>query len=218
MTKLQDKIALKDFSPVGYNPREIAPEAFEGLKASIREFTSTVQGWDAANGLRMVGTITVNVNGKRIIGGHQRIRALRELGQDWIHRDDVTWVEIEPDSPKEKALCVTLNNQEIAGQFTADLDFLLSDIRVEMPAFDDLGLGLLEADLAGGLEDGIRNSPDRANKADDPKELADVWFTLGEYRFEVERGQYLQWQEALRQSAGFAAADCVKELRRRLGL
>ncbi|MBN1518155.1 ParB N-terminal domain-containing protein [Candidatus Sumerlaeota bacterium] len=145
------KIKISDLTPLDYNPREISPAALDGLMASIREFSANVEGWDAANGLRMVGTITVNVNGNRIIGGHQRVKALLELGQDWIHADDITWVNIEPDSVKEKGLCVTLNNHEIAGDFSADLDALLLEIELAVP---ELSQALLLSELLGVMPSG----------------------------------------------------------------
>ena len=136
------KIKISDLTELKFNPREISRDAFDGLKASICDHTRSVSGWNAEQGFRLVGTITVNRQGKRVIGGHQRIRAIKSLGQDWVHADDITWVDIEPDSPLEKQLCVTLNNPEIQGDFTPDLELLLGELREE-PCFEDLRLDQL---------------------------------------------------------------------------
>lgn len=99
-----DRIPLADLNPAPYNPRAISDEALAGLAESIRHGTKLHAGWEARHGYRLDSTITVNKQGNRIVGGHQRVRALRDkLGQDWIHRDDITWIDCEPGGAAEKA-------------------------------------------------------------------------------------------------------------------
>ncbi|HCE42312.1 MAG TPA: hypothetical protein DET40_02035 [Lentisphaeria bacterium] len=56
---------------------------------------------------------------------------------------------------------------------------------------------------------------DERNPSD---EASGTSFTFGQYRFDVTREEYLIWQEALRQSAGFDNPAATAEIRRRLGL
>jgi len=111
-------VDISKFKFAQYNPRKISPAALDLLATSIREHTRAVAGWDPRDGFRLTATITVNANGNRVIGGHQRIAALRDvLGQSWIHSSDITYVELEPDSPEEKALNLALNARDAQGDF-----------------------------------------------------------------------------------------------------
>jgi len=134
---------ITNLNPAPYNPRTISDEALRGLAASIKQFSASVEG--NANGLyRLATTITVNRNGNRILSGHQRIRALTELlKQDQIHDDDITWVELEPDSALEKAVNVEMNNPHIAGKWTDGLDEMLLAIQIDMPGYEELRLDQL---------------------------------------------------------------------------
>ena len=60
---------LGQLKPAGYNPREIIPEALEGLTNSLNKFGC-------------VEPIVVNTRGKKnfIVGGNQRFKALQNLG------------------------------------------------------------------------------------------------------------------------------------------
>jgi len=141
------KIGLTSLNVVDYNPRIIGSEELENLKASIKEHTDTIPEDERGEGFRLTSTITVNRQGNRIIGGHQRIKALKNLGQDWIHPDDITWVEVEPNSAKEKALNVSLNNDKAAGSWDrTKLDAILKSIKVDMPVISE-NLGFDEIQL-----------------------------------------------------------------------
>ena len=59
---------IKDLKPADYNPRQITPEAFENLKDSIKKFG-------------VVKPIILNGTGV-LTAGHQRIRAMREVGME----------------------------------------------------------------------------------------------------------------------------------------
>ncbi len=151
------RLALADFTPCEYNPRLITDGQRRRLQASIREHTNTLAGWSAGDGFRMATTITVNRNGRRIVGGTQRVRALESLGQDWIHPDDITWVDVVPGSALEKSLNLSLNNREAQGVFDgAKLSGLLEDIQLETPdLFAGLELDLVEAP---GMKDSAVNA------------------------------------------------------------
>ena len=62
------RLRLAELEPHTRNPRRIEPQALEGLKASISSF-----GY--------VEPIIWNARTGRVVGGHQRMRALEELGQ-----------------------------------------------------------------------------------------------------------------------------------------
>lgn len=115
-----------------YNPRKISDDALGRLKASIKSHTAAISGWAAEKGLRLVDPIIVNDANRRVVGGHQRIKALRDMGQTWVHADDVRHVFIE-DERKEAALNIALNNQRMAGEFDIPK---LKDLIVEIDAGD----------------------------------------------------------------------------------
>ena len=121
-------IELADLTPVPYNPRSIDAEALELLAASIREHSAAVQQ-ESGSDLRLASTITVNRQGNRIVGGNQRVQALILLGATHLHPDDVTWVDLYPDSPAEKGLCLALNARDAQGDFRwEDVAALLQEI------------------------------------------------------------------------------------------
>ena len=145
------KLRLAGLAESDYNPRRITPEEMGRLKTLIKEHSAAVEGREAGS-LRLATTITVNRQGLRIVGGHQRVRALGELGQDWIDARDVTWVDLVPGSAKEKALNVALNSQDAAGDWDYEaLASVLGDIDTSEI---DLGwTGLAEGMLSQLMED-----------------------------------------------------------------
>jgi len=98
-------VPIRSLRPSEYNPRKISKEAFEQLKASVREF-------------EMVDPILANAAPERngvVIGGHMRLRAAKELGFETV---PVIYLNI-PDIAKEKALNIRLNKN--VGEFDFDL-------------------------------------------------------------------------------------------------
>jgi ParB-like chromosome segregation protein Spo0J len=77
-----------------YNPRKITMQQLDALKDSIRRFG-------------VVDPVIINVNPDRkniIIGGHQRVRAAKEMGQD-----TVPCVELDLSLEQERELNIRLN-------------------------------------------------------------------------------------------------------------
>ena len=150
------KVSIADLFPCAYNPRKIKKVRAARLAASIKAHTGSLDGWDTKQGFRLASTVTINKNGKRIIGGHQRVDALKFMGQDWIHEKDITWVCVEPDSAEEKALNISLNDNKAGGVWDDDkLLSVLTDIKDGNDSlFEDLSLGELgkSLDEAGGSE------------------------------------------------------------------
>jgi hypothetical protein len=117
--------------PAAYNPRKISKEALKGLQASIER-------WG------VVQDIVVNSRNRVVVGGHQRLAALKAAG---VHDIPVTWVDL--DEADEKALNVALNNPHIAGEFDDTLQDLLDDIRSGVSQLD------FEAIKLDGLLDSV---------------------------------------------------------------
>lgn len=112
--------------PAAYNPRKISKEALKGLQASIER-------WG------VVQDIVVNSRNRVVVGGHQRLAALKAAG---VHDIPVTWVDL--DETDEKALNVALNNPHIAGEFDDTIAGLLAEIRDGIGADDFAELKLDE--------------------------------------------------------------------------
>jgi len=138
-------LPLATLKAIGWNPRQISKRAADLLLRSLREHTAALPDWNPDAGIRLASPITVNRQGNRIIGGHQRIAALQQAGQDWVHTDDVHWVDLPPESSLEKSLVVQLNNKDAQGEFVDSLlDEVLGSIRDEAPdLLQNLGLDSL---------------------------------------------------------------------------
>jgi hypothetical protein len=145
-------VKIGDIDPAPYNPRSIAPEAREALRASMRRFglvetvvvnrRSVALGWP--EGARPV-----------IVGGHQRVSIAAEEGATEI---DVSWVDLGESD--EKALNVALNNPHAQGWFTDDLPDLVAS----------LSAPVVHALAFGPLLDGFR--------APTPSEWGDAFGTV----------------------------------------
>ena len=118
------KIKIADLVPASYNPRKAlkpGDKEYEKIKRSIQEF-----GY--------CEPIIVNSD-MTIIGGHQRVTVLQDLGYD-----EIDCIVIEIDKTKEKALNVALNkitgewNKELLADLIADLQD--SDFDVTFTGFD----------------------------------------------------------------------------------
>lgn len=117
------KVKLEELKPAGYNPRkELKPgdKEYERLRASIKEF-----GY--------VDPIIKNERTGNLVGGHQRLNVLTDLG--W---EDVDVVLIDIDEQKEKALNIALN--KISGKWD---DTKLKDLLI------DLDTGEFDVELTG---------------------------------------------------------------------
>ncbi len=144
------KMKVVDLLPADYNPRRISDEALKGLSASIERFG-------------LVQPIVWNARTRRIVGGHHRLRVLRDHG---VEETDVIVVDL-PDR-EEKALNVALNSPAISGEFTPDLDAILAEIQSALPdLFEDLRLDELWQGAFEGTQgmtdpDAIPEPPDAA--------------------------------------------------------
>jgi DNA modification methylase len=153
-------MALADLVAAPYNPRTIAEDAAKGLRASIRRFG-------------LVQPVVWNSRTQHVVGGHQRINALKSLG-----KAQAQVVVVDLPEAEEKALNVTLNNPAITGEFTDGLQAILAELSA-MPdlEFEELRLDeLLDSSLAGIVEDEIPELPKRPIT-----KSGDLWM-LGDHR------------------------------------
>lgn len=170
-TVAYERIALATLIPADYNPREISPEALEGLKNSIIH-----------NGL--VQPLVVNRRTGHVIGGHQRLVALLELG---VHEEMVGFVDL--DLAHEKALNLALNNRQIEGDWVPEkVGIILEELREVLPESLDLfrlrelghDLGVLKSALGGGDRPDVDDTPIIDESRPAISEIGDLYL-LGEH-------------------------------------
>jgi len=159
-----------DLLPAEYNPRkDLKPSdaEYEKLKRSIEQF-----GY--------VEPVIWNKTTSRVVGGHQRLKVLIDIGIA-----EVECVVVEMDEDKEKALNVALN--KISGDWDKNkLALLISDLQgadfdVSLTGFDPAELDDLFKD---SIKDGIHDDDfDVEEELKNPPitKLGDVW-TLGRHR------------------------------------
>lgn len=164
------KLKISDLIPAEYNPRKAlkpGDKEYEKIKRSIEEF-----GY--------VDPVIVNKD-LTIIGGHQRVTVLQDLGYD-----EIDCVVIDIDKTKEKALNVALN--KITGEWNKEL---LADLIAELQAQDDIDVGITGFDPPE-IEQLMNQVHDKDIEEDDfdieaelsepaITHLGDVW-TLGRHR------------------------------------
>lgn len=160
-----DKALIKDLNMATYNPRvDLKPgdAEFDKLKRSIEHF-----GY--------IDPIIVNKRNMVVVGGHQRLKVLKELGYT-----DIEVVYVDLNDTDEKALNVALN--KIGGDWDAEkLEDLLRDISLDTDFDIELtGFDLPEVDT---LFSGALKSLDEATS--DKKEST----SLGDDNFDVEKAE-----------------------------
>ena len=110
-----EKMKTEKLLPADYNPRkDLKPgdAEYEKLKRSIEQF-----GY--------VEPVIWNKTTGRVVGGHQRLKVLIDMGIN-----EVDCVIVEMDENKEKALNVALN--KISGEWDKDkLALLITDLQAE---------------------------------------------------------------------------------------
>lgn len=179
------KKKLTDLIPADYNPRkDLQPgdAEYEKLKRSIETF-----GY--------VEPIIWNKQTGRIVGGHQRLKVMQDLGYQ-----EMECVIIDIDESKEKALNVALN--KISGSWDEDklmsliTDLEGSDFDVSLTGFDFAELDELFKDsLTDGIEDDNFDVKEELKKPAMSK-LGDVW-TLGKHRLLVGDSAKIESYERL---------------------
>ena len=157
------KISIEKLKPAEYNPRkDLKPEdeEYQKIKKSLVEF-----GY--------VAPVIVNAD-MTVIGGHQRLKVLKELGYTEIECNVV-----DLDKDKEKALNIALN--KITGEWdNAKLEELLAELKETNIDMDMTGFSFDEVDnmlkdITGSKEDNF--DVDQAlNEIEEPtSKPGDVW-------------------------------------------
>lgn len=167
---LIEKKNTKDLLPAEYNPRkDLKPgdAEYEKLKRSIEQF-----GY--------VEPVIWNKTTGKVVGGHQRLKVLIDMGIL-----EVECVVVVMDEDKEKALNVALN--KISGDWDKDkLALLISDLQgadfdISLTGFEPAELDDLFKDtLKDGIHDDDFDVEEELKKPPITK-LGDLW-TLGRHR------------------------------------
>lgn len=121
------KVKISDINPAPYNPRQDlkpADHEYQKLKKSIDEFD-------------LVEPLILNKRNNVLIGGHQRLKILKERGDKDV---DVSLVDL--DEAKEKALNIALNR--VQGEWDYDKLNLIFD---ELKGIDDFDIELTGFDI-----------------------------------------------------------------------
>ena len=165
-----EKKNTADLLPADYNPREdLKPgdAEYEKLKRSIEQF-----GY--------VEPVIWNQTTGHVVGGHQRLKVLMDMGMT-----EVDCVVVAMDEEKEKALNIALN--KISGDWDKDkLALLIADLQgadfdVSLTGFEPAEIDDLFKDT---LKDGIKDDDfDVGAELAQPTmtKLGDIW-TLGRHR------------------------------------
>lgn len=135
-------LPLADLQPAEYNPRKplrSTDPAYRKLRKSLEEFG-------------LVEPLVWNELTGRVVGGHARLRILRELG---IAEVPVSVVRLS--EAREKALNVVLNNSEAQGRYDpAKLAEILEELQelpeLSLTGFDAGTLAALRFDPVGGAD------------------------------------------------------------------
>ena len=165
-----EKKNTSDLLPAEYNPRkDLKPgdAEYEKLKCSLEQF-----GY--------VEPVIWNKTTSRVVGGHQRLKVLIDMGIS-----EVECVVVEMDEDKEKALNIALN--KISGDWNKDkLALLISDLQgadfdVSLTGFDPAELDdLFKDSIKDGIHDDDFDVEEELKKPPVTKP-GDVW-TLGRHR------------------------------------
>lgn len=165
-----EKKKTAELLPADYNPRkDLKPgdAEYEKLKRSLEQF-----GY--------VEPVIWNKNTGRVVGGHQRLKVLIDMGMT-----EVDCVVVELDEEKEKALNIALN--KISGEWDNDkLALLISDLQgvdfdVSLTGFDPEEIeDLFKDDMKDGVKDDDFDVEEELKKPTVSK-AGDLWM-LGNHR------------------------------------
>lgn len=190
---------LDQVVPYARNPR-INAHAVDKVASSIKEF-----------GFRQ----PIVVDAERVIVvGHVRYEAAKRLGLKKVP------VHIAAELTPEQIKAYRITDNRVGEESEWDKALLQLEIveleeaafSAELLGFNDEELRDIKAAVDGLLEDGF------GDDENDDIEEADTTARIGAYSFPIERAQYLEWLEGIKQSVGFEKKEIIEELKRRLGL
>jgi hypothetical protein len=128
-------VAIGNLNPAPYNPRKISPQMLESLKANIRLRGFLVQ--------MVVQKHSIAHGPMVILGGHQRLRAVREICiEDNVAAPPLPTVILDVDDRTAKTINIALNR--IDGEFDRKLlGEVLDDINTIAPVdtYEEMVMG-----------------------------------------------------------------------------
>ena len=150
-----------------------------------------------------------------ILDGYHRKEAMVELEQEGVKiPDEMNAVFIQCKNKREAAKLVMVYSSQYAKMTERGLkefldlnDLMLNELEQEID-FGYLDLSLLE-------ETDLTNEPEESKEEKEPEE-AQVVVMVGEYRVVVTPERYKNWQEDIREVAGFERSAIIKEIENRL--
>lgn len=165
------KIEIAKLKPAEYNPRkDLKPEdeEYQKIKKSIVEYGCVIP-------------LVVNKD-MTIIGGHQRLKILKDLGYT-----EIECVIVDYDKNKEKGCNIILNNENVSGEWDkSKLEELMAelqkeDFNMEMTGFSFDEVDDILKDITGSKEDDF-DIQQALDEIDEPiTKTGDIWI-LGKHR------------------------------------
>lgn len=115
---------VTSINPDKFNPRKITDRDFRALKLSIMRYG-------------FVEPVVVQKTGLRLVGGHQRLRALKEIAQEHgLRLTYIPAVVVDVDDRKARQLNVALN--KISGDWDEEiLTRVFREMEQEQPMLDE---------------------------------------------------------------------------------
>lgn len=179
------KIEIAKLKPAEYNPRkDLKPEdeEYQRIKKSIVEYGCVIP-------------LVVNKD-MTIIGGHQRLKILKDLGYT-----EIECVVVDYDKSKEKGCNIILNNENVSGEWdNTKLEELMEelqkeDFNMEMTGFSFDEVDNILKDITGSKEDDF-DIQQALDEIDEPiTKTGDIWI-LGKHRLMC--GDSTQKEQVLR--------------------
>ncbi len=203
-----ESLPLSTFNMSPYNPRIISPAMMRALKASLEKhgmvLNLVVQRFSEKNGPMV------------LVGGHQRVRAMRELCAErkWPEPKRVTAVVLDVDDATAKQLNVSLNRVE--GEFDPfKLGVLMADIYPNMSSSDVLAMGyeresidvLIRETLAP--EERAKLLEDEAGDIGDLRGFANSVTMTVEFATVAARDEAKEFVREMAKAAGAMAGDML---------
>lgn len=184
---------IDELVPAEYNPRvDLQPgdKEYDKLKRSIEEF-----GY--------VEPIIYNKRNNTVVGGHQRLKVLKDLGYT-----DIDVVEVDLNENDEKALNIALN--KVSGNWDNEkLEELLNELNneadfdISLTGFDENEINsLLESiDLPDNIDDMFRELTEEENRKREEKNKIcikighDIKIDITEDEYDSIKSQYKEFGE-----------------------
>lgn len=166
-----EKIKIEKLKPAEYNPRkDLKPEdeEYQRIKKSIVEYGCVIP-------------LVVNKD-MTIIGGHQRLKILKDLGYT-----EIECVVVDYDKSKEKGCNIILNNENVSGEWdNTKLEELMEELQkedfdMEMTGFSFDEVENILKETLGSKEDNFEVEETLKEIEQPVTKLGDIWI-LGKHR------------------------------------